>query len=58
LNQLTNWTGETGRLAWWSKEAVEVEGVIVEIESLRRWANEYPALLPYLKSPRAAGWTP
>jgi RHS repeat-associated protein len=58
LNQLTNWTGETGRRAWWSKEAAEVAGTFVEVESLKRWANEYPHLVPYLKLARSKGWTP
>ena len=58
LNQFSNWKGEAGRKAWYVKEAVDVEGVVVEVESLRRWANEYPGLLPYLNAPRVPGWTP
>lgn len=57
LNQLTNWIGESGRRAAWIKEAVEVEGVVVEVESLKRWAAEYPELAKYLNGARVAGWS-
>ena len=55
-NQLTNWRGETGRRAIFEKEAVEVEGVVVEVESLKAWAQQHPALQKYLNLPRVPGW--
>lgn len=57
LNQLTNWLGETGSRAWFAKEAVEVEGVVVELETLKRWANEVEELIPYIDRARSPGWS-
>jgi len=57
LNQLTNWTGESGRRAFFEKEAVDVDGAIVEVESLARWSFEYPELRQFLSKPRIPGWT-
>src|SRR5262249_23263169 len=49
-NQLTNWTGETGKKAWWDKEFIDVLGIPVEAESAKGWAAQPEGikLLPFL----------
>ena len=45
LNQLTNWTGETGKRAVFYKSAIEIEGAVVDFQSALRWSGPEMQLL-------------
>ncbi len=45
LNQLSNWTGETGRRSVFIKPSIEIEGAIVDLESAERWSGSESRLL-------------